>query len=73
MKDVFVIINDKKRTEFEKKWQMPFGYSESENDIYFSLQDAIKKYNKYITYYYTRDFVIEKVNNEGRQIVYVGI
>ena len=69
MKPRYIIINEEKRTWFEKEWQLPHGYAH--HYITFSLENAIDQLKNYSSY--TRDRLsIERVDDFGREIVYKG-
>lgn len=67
MKPVYAIINDKERNDFEKKFQIPYGYSACELfddfDVAIKYFDSNKKnFNKHT--------IIEQVDSSGRCLVY---
>jgi len=69
MKTRYVIINEEKRTWFEKKWHLPYGYSDT--FITFDFAEAIDQLNNYDPY--TRvNLSIERIDDYGREIVYKG-
>lgn len=68
MKPRYVVINEVERNEFENKWQVPYGYGEF--DIHIEIEDAIDEIEEF--YYGSNEWVIEKITDEGRQIVYRG-
>jgi len=65
MKSVYAIINLKEREEFEKEWFLPYGYASCE--LFCTMKDAISVYEDE---YEEDEYVIEKVNSEGRCVVY---
>ena len=63
----YVVINEIDRDDFERKWQIPYGYGECE--VHLDLEDAI---NELETYYSSSDWIVEEVTDDGRQVVYRG-
>ena len=69
MRTRYAIINEEKRTWFEKKWHLPHGYSDT--FITFDFAEAIDQLNNYNPY--TRNYLsIERIDDYGREIVYRG-
>ncbi len=64
MKDRFAVLDPDYRDMFEKKWHMPFGYGSC--FITDKLEEAIDHLNEING----ENFVVEKVNSDGREIVY---
>ena len=64
MRDRYVVINEKERDEFEKFWQIPYGYGHKKVHTIFS--NALNE----LRFYDDEDFVVEKLNPKGREIVY---
>jgi hypothetical protein len=67
MKPRYVVLNERVRDDFEIKYQMPYGYGESE--IFFDLEEAIDELEQYFN---TSEFIIEEVTDGGRSTVYRG-
>ena len=74
---IYVIINDKKRVEFEKAYQIPYGYHGL--PIFDKFKDALSCFNNNYydskvvgSYIYDdpKDMVIECCESGTRQIVY---
>jgi len=61
MKARYIIIDEQVRNNFEKKWQIPYGYSGC--FMTFDLEEAI--------YRSFNGESVEKVDEEGREIVYI--
>lgn len=62
----YVIINERERDEFEKEWQLPFGYDGC--FITFEFADAIDQIKRF-AYDYS-GCSIERIDEHGREIVY---
>lgn len=60
MKTRYVIIERKKRDDFEKEWHLPYGYGECY--ITFDFDEAINSLRVGES--------IEKIDDFGREIVY---
>jgi len=60
MKARYIIIDEDVRNGFEKEWQLPYGYSNC--FITFDFEEAI--------YFLSEGQSIEKVDEEGKEIVY---
>jgi hypothetical protein len=65
MKDRFCILDVTKRDEFEKEYQLPYGYASSL--ITFSFDEALDIVKNFDS---NGVLIIEKVNSEGREEVY---
>lgn len=68
MKARFVIIDPKERNDFEKQWQLPYGYSNCE--IFMDRDKAIDWFNKSLGKLDRKKYVIEMCDAGKRQIVY---
>ena len=62
----YVILNVKERDEFEKEFQLPYGYKGC--FISYDLNDAIDQLTRY-GYEYS-GCSIERIDEYGREIVY---
>lgn len=67
MRPVFVIIDEKTRDDFEKEWGIPYGYADCE--IFLDLDAAVIDFEEWVDDWETT-YVIEKIDSEGREIVY---
>ena len=67
MKPRYVVINEMDRDDFEKKWEIPYGYSECE--IHIDLESAIDELE---AYYSSSEWVVEEITDVGRIVVYRG-
>jgi hypothetical protein len=66
----YAIVHERSRTEFEKKWHVPFGYADCElfnnfEQAYKFLTDQIDINSKII-----REYIIEQITNGKSDIVY---
>lgn len=76
MKPIYAVLNKNERDEFEKKYQVPFGYSKAR--VFFDLSDAIGNFKEQIGFLKTlgtnrslyEDLIIEKVTELKKEIVY---
>ena len=71
MKPRYVIVNDLERTEFEKRWQMPYGYGKCL--IFTDSRDAINVLEDHAAnnpQIDTSEYIIEKITSEGREFYY---
>jgi len=66
MKARYVLINVEERDNFEKEWQLPFGYDGC--FITFEFKDAVRQLELYKYDYYGCS--IERIDENGREIVY---
>jgi hypothetical protein len=64
MKPRYAIINELERDQFEKEYQIPYGYGNV--DVFFDLEEALEEAENY-----TGDFgfVVEEISDGGRQVV----
>jgi len=67
MEPVYVIIDEKARDDFEKEWQIAYGYSDCE--IFRDLDEAIIDFEEWVGEW-DNTYIIEKVDSEGRELVY---
>lgn len=67
MRPRYVVINEIDRNEFEKKWEIPFGYGEC--DIHITFEDAIDELE---AYYGSSEWIVEKISENGRETIYRG-
>lgn len=67
MKHRFVVIDQLARDQFEKEWQMPYGYGNCFVSI--DVEEAIQYFEENIPEYETT-FVVEKIDDEGREVIY---
>lgn len=66
MKPRYVVVHEAERDDFEKEYQLPYGYGGL--DIYFDLEEAIDEAS-----YYGIGYVVEEVSEDGRQAVYQAV
>lgn len=59
MKTRFAVVNLKEKVEFEKKWEMPYGYNNCPY-IGFNQKDAIQWINKNLGSIERQDYVVER-------------
>ena len=67
MKERFAVVNEMERDEFEKEWQMPYGYAATY--VTMDMEDAMNWLETEIP----QDeigWVVEEVSREGRSVVY---
>lgn len=67
MKPRYVVINEQDREAFEKRWQIPYGYGES--DVFTDFEDAVDELESYFN---SKEFIVEKIDTNGREVVYRG-
>ena len=67
MKPIYAMVNIDERDEFEKHFQIPYGYSQCymtyDFDLAIRVFDNLSDGEKEV-------YVIESVDSEGREIVY---
>jgi len=63
----YAIVNEKERIEFEKKYQLPYGYAKAV--ISNNLQWSIKVLNN-ISSKYKSDYIIERIDCGVSDIIY---
>uniref|UniRef100_A0A6M3JUV7 Uncharacterized protein n=1 Tax=viral metagenome TaxID=1070528 RepID=A0A6M3JUV7_9ZZZZ len=68
MKPRYIVVNDIERTEFEKKYQMPYGYNGCPY-ICGSYDEAIKWFNFNLGLIERKKYVIEEYNSGNRRII----
>ena len=67
--EVFAIVDEKVRDEFEKKFQIPYGYSTCY--ITFNQEEAIKSFRALsVLKGYPKRLVVEKLSEGYKEIVY---
>ena len=64
---IYAIINEKERNDFEKKYQIPYGYGLCE--FFYDYDTAYEFFDEEKIDYH-ESFVIEKVDSNGREIIY---
>lgn len=67
MKERFAVVNEMRRDDFEKEWQMPYGYASCY--VTMDLEDAMDWLETEIP----QDeigWVVEEISREGRSVVY---
>jgi hypothetical protein len=69
MKPIYVVLNEKARTWFEKEYHMPYGYG---NANFISEREDVA-----ISFLCNNGlsldcYVVEKVTEDGREIIYRG-
>jgi hypothetical protein len=66
MKPRYAIIDEEERDEFEKEFQLPYGYGDS--FIAYSFEEAIMEMH----FLMEQDlfFSVERIDEYGREIVY---
>jgi len=62
----FVIINISERNEFEKEYQLPYGYGDC--PIFDDIDDAIRGLKSIPELY--KGCAVEKIDDHGRDVVY---
>ena len=70
MKPRYTVVNLFERDNFEKEWQLPFGYGN--NIISFDPQEPIDLLHRLVEQYNKdpNDFIVEKITKEGRELYY---
>ena len=69
MKPRYAIVNEYERDQFEKEWQMPYGYGKC--FVSTNPQKAVEQLNKYAQMHGdTTTFIVEKISDEGRELYY---
>ncbi len=61
MRTRYAVVNLKDKVEFEKKWEMPYGYNNCPY-IGYSQQEAIEWLNKNLGSIERKDYVVERHN-----------
>jgi hypothetical protein len=69
MKPRYVVINERERDAFEKKHQIPYGYSDC--DIHTDFEDAMDEFETYGNNL-LKEYIIERIDQNGREVVYRG-
>jgi len=67
MKPKYVVINEKDRNYFEKKYEIPYGYGEC--DVHVALEFAI---DELVLFYNKSEWIVEEITDAGRETVYRG-
>jgi hypothetical protein len=69
MKPRYAIVNEYERDNFEKEWQMPYGYGKC--FVSTDPQAAVKQLEKYAAIHGDiTTFIVEKISDEGRELYY---
>ena len=67
----YVIVNNKKRNMFEKKYQLPYGYNGC--PIFYNFRKSVSWFKEYIFNYEKKDYIIElHEEKKERKTVYTG-
>jgi len=69
MKTRYAVVNQKEKEEFEKKWQMPYGYNNSPK-ICFNQDEAIHWINQNLGPNERRNYVVERHKSGKIEIVW---
>jgi glutaredoxin len=69
MKTRYVVVNLKEKEEFEKKWEMSYGYNNSPY-IGFNQKEAIKWINQNLGPNERKDYVVERHNAGKTDVVW---
>lgn len=72
MKPRYVVIDEYKRDQFEKEWQLPFGYGRGITLPTFDPQQAIQQLKTLVEAGMVDSTVVivEKISDEGRELYY---
>ena len=71
MKDRYVVININERDEFEKTYQLPYGYGNSPIKPTTNPQEAIDCLKKLDGYKNDlNDWIVERISDFGRELYY---
>lgn len=68
MKPRYVIVNEAERNQFEKEWQMPYGYAQC--PIFLDPEEAISFYMRNYTDHERLVFIVERIDEEGREFFF---
>lgn len=71
MKPRYAIINQYERDEFEKKWQLPYGYSSI--PVFMKSQRAINALEDIAKIRgddNMSELIVERISDEGRELYY---
>lgn len=63
MKPRYIVLNEMERDDFEKEYQLPYGYGML--DIYLDIEEAMDEAE-----YFGVGYIVEEVSEDGRQAVY---
>lgn len=71
MKSRYVVIDEFRRDEFEKEWQLPYGYGYVQS-VGFDPKLAIKQLQWLTEHGYAdpTTAIVEKISDEGRELYY---
>jgi hypothetical protein len=71
MKPRYAVINEFERDEYEKNWQVPFGYNG--HFITFNPKEAVRHLDFLATEWGENQLsqtIVEKISDEGRELYY---
>ena len=69
MKTRYAVVNHQEKVEFEKKWELPYGYNNCPK-ICFSQQEAIQWLKQNLGPNEMKDYVVERHNAGKCEIVW---
>ena len=70
MKPRYAVINEYERDQFEKEWQLPYGYAKC--FVSLNPQEAIDVLEKFLNSHDINStvWIVEKISDEGREFYY---
>ncbi len=70
MKPRYAVIDQNERDNFEKEWQMPFGYNQC--FVSFDPKEAVREIHYLVDQraYDPDDMIVEKIDEDGRELYY---
>jgi len=68
----YVVVNRREKAEFEKKWQIPFGYGSESCIVKASLMEAVEVIDKAAgnSIYTISDYYIERWESGNHQVIF---
>lgn len=72
MKPRYVVINEFERDEFEKEWQLSYGYGRGITLPTFNPERACEQLRILVNSYSanSEQLIVEKISDEGRELYY---
>lgn len=65
---LYTVVNMKEKVEFEKKYQLPYGYNNI--DVHWQFADAMRWFNTHLGPRERKEYVIEKHESGYTDIVF---
>lgn len=68
----YIVVNEKARAEFEKRWQIPYGYGSSSCKITNSMDKALGYLEEIKSSLFVEEFCIERCECGFCEVVFEG-